>query len=90
MGIHESDTQPEIIVAHGELAMITIQCWSALDRTMIAASALYATEQGQVRRNIGGDILDYRILSMPTLSQVVYCLGDEIKSGWRELSTPKR
>jgi hypothetical protein len=90
MGIHGSDERPEIKVAHGELAMITVQCWSALDRTMLNVHALYQTDEGQVRRNVGADILDYRILSMPTLAQVVYCLGDEIKAGWRELSTPKR
>ena len=89
MGIHSASQRKLETLDHGDLAMVTFQLWSAMDRTMIAAIALYQTDEGPVSVNIGGHVLDYRVLSLPHLNQVVYTAGDEIKKCWRELSSPK-
>lgn len=75
--------------ASHELDTITIQAWTAVDKTMITAWATRKLAAGPSTVQLGACILDYRLLILPTYGQVVWCLGDELKSNWRELSSPK-
>jgi len=34
-------------------------------------------------------MLDYRLLDLPSLGQMIHALGDEVRAAWRELSSPK-
>ena len=74
----------------GPLELVSIQAWSVLDRTNITAFVTYRTDTGPATMNIGAEILDYPLLELPTLGQVIWCLGDEMRESWRELSSPKQ
>lgn len=90
MGTHGKPIPQLADVVHLPLIMVTFQCWRAADRTMIAAMGRYGSGEEATTVNIGSDILEYDALVLPTLGQTVWCLGDEIRSGWRELSSPKQ
>jgi hypothetical protein len=74
-----------------ELQQISFHIWHVADRTMMSAVGVYARgETGEaIRTNIGADILDYRIMDLPALPQIVWAIGDEIRAGYKELSHPK-
>lgn len=61
-----------------------------MDRTNVTAFVTYQTPTGPVSLNTGAEILDYPLLQLPTLGQIMWCLGDEIRESWRELSSPKQ
>lgn len=89
MGIHQGKSV--ILPSPRELQQVTFHVWHVADRSMISAIGVYARgETGeQIRTNIGADILDYRIMDLPSLPQIVWAIGDEIRAGYKELSHPK-
>jgi len=90
MGTHGWPRPEESITPPGELQLISLQAWHVMDRTNITAYATYATPTGPKSLNIGAEVLDYRLMDLPTLGQVMWCLGDEVRQAWRELSSPKQ
>ena len=90
MGIHGRKTQPQPLPPMDALRGIQFHAWPVAGRTMISAVGVFEVEGEMIRHNIGADILDYDAFSLPALFQTVYALGDEIRSGARELSHPKR
>jgi hypothetical protein len=90
MGTHGRKTQPPPLPPRSQLRQITFHCWPVANRTMISAVGVFEVDGEHVRMNIGADILDYDALSMPTLTQCVWALGEEIRGGARELSHPKQ
>jgi hypothetical protein len=89
MGTHGTPRTPPTLPPRALLRQITFHAWPVAGRTMISAVGVFEVDGEYVRHNIGADILDYDALSMPTLTQCVYALGDEIRGGARELSHPK-
>lgn len=89
MGNHER--KPVVLPHHRELQQITFHIWHVADKTAISAVGVYArSETGEaIRTNIGADILDYRIMDLPSLPQIVWAIGDEIRHAYKELSHPK-
>jgi len=89
MGIHRSK-QIEL-PSPRELQQISFHIWHVADRSMISAVGVYSrSETGEaIRTNLGGDILDYRIMDLPALPQIIWAIGDEIRAGYKELSHPK-
>lgn len=89
MGTHRSKSIE--LPSPRELQQITFHIWHVADRSMISAVGVYARgETGEaIRTNIGADILEYRIMDLPSLPQIVWAIGDEIRSGYKELSHPK-
>lgn len=89
MGIHGA--RKIVLPPLRELQQVQFNIWQVAGKSMIAAVGVYsrAEDGSAVRTNIGADILDYRVFDLPSLGQVVWCLGDEIRQGWRELSSPK-
>lgn len=90
MGNHTARGKSPIIIPTTGIKMITFQVWSVMHQSQMAAYATYEREEGQKTFNIGGHLLDYDVLHLPSLGQTVFCIGDEIRSGWRELSHPKQ
>jgi len=89
MGTHAVGRAPAPLPPNAQLVQITFHAWRHADRTMISAVGVYEVDGETIRRNIGGDVLEYDAFSMPGIGQTVYCLGDEIRQAWRELSSPK-
>lgn len=89
MGIHRSGEQPAKVWNPAELSVINLQAWTVMDRTNITIWGTYRTETGPAARNFGADVLDYQLLSLPSLGQIIWTLGDEVREGWREYSNPK-
>jgi len=89
MGTHHHPVLSGPLPEDAKLAQITIHCWSVADKTAVTAVGVYQDETQTYRRNIGADMLDYKLLDLPSLGQMVYCLGDEVMKAWRELSSPK-
>lgn len=90
MGTHGKRTQPEPLPPRSALRQITFHCWPVAGRTMVSAVGVFEVDGETTRHNIGADILDYNALDLPTLTQCVYALGDEIRAACRELSHPKQ
>ena len=89
MGKHFTPPEGNRVLMPPRPQLLTVQCWSVADKTQITAFMTTTTEDGPRSQNIGADILDYQLLSLPSLGQVIWCLGDEIQHSWRELSSPK-
>jgi len=89
MGIHQSKRIE--LPPPRELQQIQFNIWHVTNQTMIAAVGVYSRDAdgAVVRTNIGADILDYRIMDLPSLPQIVWAIGDEIRAGYKELSHPK-
>jgi hypothetical protein len=89
MGIHRSKSIE--LPSPRQLQQIQINVWQVAGRTMVAAVGVYdrAEDGSVIRTNIGADILDYRIFDLPTLPQIIFALGDEVRAGYKELSHPK-
>ena len=89
MGIHRSKSIE--LPSPRELQQISFHVWHVADRTMMSAVGVYSrSDTGEaIRTNIGADILDYRIMDLPSLPQIVFAIGDEIRAGHKELSHPK-
>lgn len=89
MGTHHKNERPQPLPPKQDLTMVQIMAWTVGDRTAISAVGVYEEGGRVVRRNLGADMLDYQLLSLPSLGQVVWTLGDEMMAAWRELSSPK-
>lgn len=89
MGTHHKNERPQPLPPQKDLTMVQIMAWTVGDRTAISAVGVYEEGGRVVRRNLGADMLDYQLLSLPSLGQVVWTLADEMMHGWRELSSPK-
>lgn len=89
MGTHHKNERPQPLPPQSQLTMVQIMVWTVGDRTALSAVGVYEDGGRVVRRNLGADVLDYQLLSMPSLGQVVWTLGDEVRAAWRELSSPK-
>jgi len=89
MGSHSA--RAVVLPSPRELQQVTFHIWQVADKSMISAVGVYArSETGEaIRTNIGADILDYRVFDLPSLPQIVWAIGDEIRHGYRELSHPK-
>jgi len=90
MGTHGKKTTPVPLPPRHALRQVTIHAWSVADRTAISAVGVFEEDGETTRHNIGADMLDYQLLSLPSLGQVIWCLGDEVRQAWRELSSPKQ
>jgi len=90
MGIHGKKTEPTPIPPREDLRQITIYAWTFGDKTMISAAGVYEKDGQQSRHNLGADILEYDIFALPSLGQTMWCLGDEVRQAWRELTNPKQ
>lgn len=89
MGKHFTPPEGIRVQTPDDIQLITIQAWTVVDGTHITGFVTQQTETGPKTFNIGADLLPYRLLQLPSLGQVVWCLGDEIQHAWRELSSPK-
>lgn len=89
MGRHEGDHFAKPIPPDAKLAQISIHCWSVADRTAITAVGVYSDGIETYRKNLGADMLDYHLLDLPSLGQMIHAFGDEVRNAWRELSSPK-
>lgn len=89
MGNHAARGKSPIIVPTTDLQMLTFQVWTTLNRSSITAYGTFKKDDETKSYNIGGHVLDYDVLHLPSLGQTVFCIGDEIRSAWRELSHPK-
>lgn len=89
MGTHHKNERPQPLPPQKDLTMVQIMAWTVGDRTAISAVGVYEEGGRVVRRNLGADMLEYQLLSLPSLGQVVWTLADEMMHGWRELSSPK-
>jgi hypothetical protein len=69
--------------------LVTVQAWPVMGKTHLTVFVTYGGEEGPKTVNTGAELLEYNILSMPSLGQVVWLLGDEIQHSWRELSSPR-
>lgn len=90
MGTHGKATKPTPLPPRSALRQISIHCWTFGDKTMISAVGVFEEEGQTTRHNLGADVLDYKVMDLPSLGQVVWCLGDEVRQAWRELSSPKQ
>lgn len=89
MGKHFTPPEGHRIQTPPRIQLLTVQAWTVAHKTQITAFYTESTEEGPVTRNTGADLLDYQLLSLPSLGQIIWCLGDEIQHAWRELSHPK-
>lgn len=89
MGTHHKNERPQPLPDQRYLTMVELKAWTVGDRTAVSATGVYEQEGRVMRRNLGADMLDYDLLSLPSLGQVVWTLADEAMRGWRELSSPK-
>lgn len=89
MGSHNARGKSPIIIPTAGLQMITIQAWSALGKSQMSAYGSWKNDEGTKSYNIGALLLEYDVLALPSLGQSVFCIGDEVRTGWRELSHPK-
>lgn len=89
MGNHDEAAAAARGVPTRDLQLLTVQSWTVMDRTHITCFATYRDESGPRSVNLGADMLDYKLLQLPSLGQIIWCLGDEIRHAWRELSSPK-
>ena len=90
MGTHNRGPKSPIIIPTTDLQMITFQVWSAMGKSQMSAYGSWRRDESTKSYNIGALLLDYDILQLPSLGQSVFCIGDEIRMGWRELSHPKQ
>jgi len=89
MGNHTPEAAANRGVPTRDLRLLTVQAWHVVDKTHITAFASYDKDERPVSVNLGADILDYQLLALPSLGQIMWCLGDEVRQAWRELSSPK-
>ncbi len=89
MGTHGMDDEAVRVAVPHQAQLITVQAWPVMGKTHMTVFVTYADESGPRTMNTGAELLEYNILSMPSLGQVVWLLGDEIQHSWRELSTPR-
>jgi hypothetical protein len=90
MGSHSEEPQSTRVTAPRNLQLITVQAWPVMGKTHLTVFVTYSTEDGPRTMNTGAELLEYNIMSMPSLGQIVWLLGDEIQHSWKELSSPKQ
>lgn len=89
MGSHNRPSRSPIVVPTKDLQTLTFQVWTVMGRSQISAYGTWKREEGPQSYNIGGALLTYDALHLPSLGQTVFAIGDEIRQCWRELSHPK-
>ena len=90
MGNHNRQSKSPIVVPTKDLQMITIQVWTVMHQSQMSAFGTWKTGDETKSYNIGAALLQYDVLHLPSLGQTMFCIGDEVRQSWRELSHPKQ
>lgn len=70
------------------LETLSIQAWDVVGASQVAIFGTYKTPEGPKSQHFGQLHLPYPILSLPSLGQVLWTLGDEVRSSYRSLTPP--
>ena len=89
MGKHFTPPEGNRVQTPPHIQLVTVQAWTVAHKTHMTAFWTENGPEGPQTHNSGADLLDYQLLSLPSLGQIMWCLGDEIQHAWRELSSPK-
>lgn len=81
--------EPVRVVVPEKPQLITVQAWPVMGKTHLTLFVTHQSEHGPRTTNCGAEILEYDLMAMPSLGQVVWLLGDEILHNYKELSSPK-
>lgn len=81
--------KPVRVAVPAKPQLITVQAWPVMGKTHLTVFVTYQGEDGPKTSNCGAEILEYDLMAMPSLGQVVWLLGDEILHNYKELSSPR-
>lgn len=88
MGSHdETHAKIEAVKVDG-LETLSLQVWQVLGGSQVAVWGSYKTAEGPTSAQLGSIHLSYHLLSFPSLGQVLWTLGDELRHNYRDLSKP--
>lgn len=89
MGTHTEEPETDRVIVPRGAQLITVQAWPVMGKTHLTVFITHGSPEGPRTTNTGAELLEYNILSMPSLGQVVWLLGDELRHNYRELSSPR-
>ena len=82
MGEHSYEAKAVPGTATTNLDVLHLQAYTVAQATQIVCWGTYDTPTGKTSRHVGSVLVNYDLLHLPAMGQVIYALGDEIKGRW--------
>lgn len=82
MGAHSEETQAQPGTVTTGLEVVHLQAYTVAAATQIICWGTYSTATGKTARHVGSVLVNYDLLHLPAMGQVIYALGDELKGRW--------
>jgi len=88
MGKHDEEVAAAHAALVDNLETVSLQAWNVAQGSQITVFGTYRSPEGPHSANFGALHLPYQLLSLPSLGQVLWTLGDEVRRNWSDLSMP--
>jgi len=88
MGKHDEEVAAAHAAMVDNLETVSLQAWNVAQGSQITVFGTYRRPEGPQSANFGALHLPYQLLSLPSLGQVLWTLGDEVRRNWSDLSMP--
>lgn len=82
MGAHSDRSKATPGVRPGDIEVLHLQVIRVTDRSQIICWATCRAQEGVQSRHVGNALVEYDLLSLPAMGQVMYALGAELKGRW--------
>lgn len=82
MGTHSKESNGRPGQSTTGLQVMRITLWHVVDKTQISAAGLFTVDEVGSNRGLGSLKVNYPMLELPAVGQVIYALGDELKRNW--------
>lgn len=89
MGTHSKENGGRPGQSTTGLQVLRITLWHVVGKTQISAAGLYTVDEVGTNRGLGSIKVNYPMLELPAVGQVMYALGDELKRNWAQFGMTK-
>lgn len=71
------------------LQVLHVECWNVTTGATLTVWGAFLVDGEVQKRSLGSRHLSYQLLSLPSLGQVLWTMGDEIRAAYRDLTPPQ-
>jgi len=89
MSRHDGDAAHAHAAQVDNMQVLHVEAWDTTGGSTVAVWAAYLVDGEIQKRSLGSRHLPYQLLSLPSLGQVLWTLGDEIRASYRDLTPPQ-
>lgn len=90
MGAHSEEAKAKPGTITTGLEVLHLQAYTVAQATQIVCWGTYTDGTTKSSRHVGSVVVNYDLLHMPAMGQVIYALGDELKGRWAGFGRAKR